>query len=410
MKKFGILAAALFTSVAVMAQESVVKVVERQLKAAKPDNTAALKAIQPALTNAETANQMMPWYLAGKAAMGVYDDTYLQYQMGNQLSPAQQQAAGQALLDSYNYYVKAMHLDSLPNEKGKIKPKKAKGMIDKLSGHYSDYLNAGLWLYNAQQYPAAYEAWNIYTTMPENALLGDKKPTAQPDSIVGQICFYQGNAALITKDAKAAMKSYARAMDKGYNDIQVYTYGAEAAREAGDTIAMLDMLHKGYDKFGTQDVNLIGQLINYELDHNNLDNAMKLVNDAIAKSDNSKPDMLSQLYYIRGFIAEQNKDLAAARADFEKCVQVDPNNASGYWGLGRLKYNAAFEKSQQITTAIPQEVKDEFLLAIQDLKKSYELDPKQANIPSVIFQAYYILGNGYEEDAKYWQGVAGISY
>lgn len=407
MKKIGILAIALFAGVAAMAQESVVKEAEHILKGSSPDYAAALKAIQPALTDPSTAEQMNTWYVAGKAAMGIYDEAYKKQAMGQEVPADQLKQAGQALYDSYKYYRKAMTLDSIPDAKGKIKPKKTKEMLSNIAGHYGDFLNAGLFLYNTQDYPAAYEAWNVYTTLPENPIFNGKAPVAQPDSVVGQILFYQGTAALLSKEYKQAMDAYSKAIDKNYTPVEVYLYGGEAARLAEDENALLDFCKKGYEKYGTQDAQFIGQLINHELEKSNFDNAFKLVDEALAKTDPTSP-MYSQLLTIRGIVNEQNNNIDAAKADFEKSVAVDPSNAKSHFGLGRLRFNAALTASNSIDTALPQELKDQFLAAIDELKAAYNLDNTLTQIPAVIFQAYYILGAGYEEDAKEWQSIAGI--
>ena len=100
MKKICLLGAALMASLASFAQTDVIKDVERELKKGQnADFSAAVKNIQPALTDPSTANTMMPWYLAGKASFGLFDSAVLQEQLGNDLNPDQRRAAGKAFLD-----------------------------------------------------------------------------------------------------------------------------------------------------------------------------------------------------------------------------------------------------------------------------------------------------------------------
>ena len=136
MKKISILGVCLLTGLAAMAQVSLVKDVEHTLKGSSPDFQKGLNDVQPALTNSETAGTMMPWYLAGKAGFGLYDNLYVQESLGATLTPDQKKTAGHALVDGYNYYFKALHLDSVPNEKGKIKPKKSKEILKAMASNY----------------------------------------------------------------------------------------------------------------------------------------------------------------------------------------------------------------------------------------------------------------------------------
>lgn len=108
MKKFSIFAVCLMAAGAALAQQQVVKDVEHMLKESKPDYAAALKAIKPALTDPATANTFMPWMLAGQAGFGQYDQVFLMESMGNAQNGDTKNAAGQALVDGFNAYIKAL--------------------------------------------------------------------------------------------------------------------------------------------------------------------------------------------------------------------------------------------------------------------------------------------------------------
>lgn len=407
MKKISLLAACMLASAAAMAQADLVKEVTNSLKASKPDYAASLKAIQPALTNAETAETMMPWYLAGKSAFGVYEDAYLQENLGNQLTADQQKAAGHALLDGYNYYVKALHLDSLPDAKGKIKPKKSKEILNAISVAYPQFLNAGLYLYNNQDYKGAYDVWDVYVNLPQNPLLGKFAPTAAADSVVGQIAFYQGLSAMFFEDYAKAYKKMLDVIPSGFSNIYVYTYGAEAARRMGDNAAMLDLAKKGYEKYGTEDISLLGQIINSYLEKKDYAGARGLIDEGIQRTDPANANALSQLYNIRGVVFENSDDIPAAVADFEKAIQVNPNFAKGYYDLARMKFNKGVELANQSNDALTPEAKESFLAAVDLFKKAYELDDSMREAANNIYLAYYRLGADYVQEANLWKSISG---
>ncbi len=81
MKKFSLLGICLATGMTLSAQADLVKDVDHALKESKPNYEAIANQIKPALTDPSTMNLPQPWYLAGKANFGLYDDLYIQEQL-----------------------------------------------------------------------------------------------------------------------------------------------------------------------------------------------------------------------------------------------------------------------------------------------------------------------------------------
>ena len=72
-QRFYVILFCLASGLVSVAQNDVVKDAEHILAKAKPDYAEALKTIKPALENEETAKNPQAWYIAGKAALGVWD-------------------------------------------------------------------------------------------------------------------------------------------------------------------------------------------------------------------------------------------------------------------------------------------------------------------------------------------------
>jgi len=406
MKKISLMGVCLIAGLSAWAQADLVKEAEHMLKASDPDYNKAMETIKPALTNPETAGTMMPWYLSGKANFGIYDQGLIQEQLGNHLNNDQKKVVGHALANGYNDYFKALHLDSIPNEKGKIKPKKSKEIIKILSEKYPQLRNAGIFLLQAQDYKGAYDAWELYVTLPKNPVLGESAPTADPDTIVGEIMYYQAAAMLTVDENQKALDKLRQAEAMGYTPVDVYTYAVEAARRLNDTVSMVDFAEKGYEKYGTQEISFIGQLINDKLASNDYAACYNYVNRAIEITPADNAAMLSQLYDIKGYILEQEDKLDEAIECFNKAIELDTTNAKGYFDKGRIIYNKAVKLDEENSSGRTEAVTTELLKAAELFEKAYNIDEQNmSQIPNILYRLYYRLGAGYEQQADIWKNM-----
>lgn len=404
MKKFCLLGLGLAAGLTLSAQADVVKDVEHALKEGSPNYEAALKSIQPALSNPETKDLAQPWYLAGKAGFGLYDQLYIQESLGNALDAAGKKKAGQALIDGYGYYFTAIPLDAQPDARGKVKPKYTKDMVKVMKNNYGQLRNAGAFLFEAQDFKGAYDAWELYVTLPNNPVLGKDAPASDPDTIVGNIMYYQMLAAL-SDDMNAQALAKVPEIDKtGYKNVDVYVYGIEAARRLNDTVAMLELAKKGYDMYGTQNIQFIGQLINEKLNANDFAACEKLVDEALAATQDNQ--IQSQLYDILGVVYEQENEDAKAIDCFDKAVSIDPNMAKAYYDKGRIIYNQAVKLDDESdgSQGSNEKVVAALLQAADLFEKAYGMDEDNlGSVPNLLYRLYYRLGQGYEDKADYWK-------
>lgn len=406
MKKFGILGICLATGMSVFAQADLVKEVERSLKASSPNYEEAVKKIQPALTNDDTKDLVTPWYLAGKASFGLFDQLYLKETLGEKLNDDQKKTAGNAMVDGYGYFFKALPLDQKPDEKGKIKPKHTKEMLKQLKNNYVMLRNAGVFLFEAQDFKGAYDAWELYVTLPEIATLGTDAPKADPDTVVGNIMYYQMLAALSNDMNEEALAKFRQVEKSGYKNIDAYVYGTEAARRLNDSVAMLEIAHKGYDMFGTQNIQFIGQIINDRLFHEDYAACEKLTNEALQAT--TDPAIQSQLYDILGVVYENSDRLDDAFAALDKAIELNPENAKNYYDKARLMFNQAIKIDEEVQSLEERKQKVIPLLvnSAELFEKAYGMDEvNNSNVPGILYRLYYRLGAGYEDKANYWKDL-----
>ena len=131
---------------------------------------------------------------------------------------------GQQLINGYNQFIKAMSLDSVPNEKGQIKPKYSKDMASRIMGHHNDYWTAGGTFYNEKKYyPEAYEAFMIYGSMPDSPF-ATKLVAQTQDSVANTAFFNAGLSAYAGNQLEAAAKAFKSARLNNTDNDQNFIY------------------------------------------------------------------------------------------------------------------------------------------------------------------------------------------
>ena len=147
MKKNVILGLCVFAGLSAAAQTSLVKEVERNLKAKPSDYPAQVKNLQPAFTNEETANTAYPYFVAGKGGYDYLDNQQVMQAAGQNVDL---KAMGHSVIDGYGYLVKALSCDTVVDAKGKAKTKYSKDIIKLINNHYNDFNTAAVYLWEAQ--------------------------------------------------------------------------------------------------------------------------------------------------------------------------------------------------------------------------------------------------------------------
>ena len=129
-------------------------------------------------------------FLSGKANYAEYDDLLGKKAFGKLPEGGEVQMAN-LLLQGYETFNKVLPLDSLPNAKGKVKPKYSKEIHNTVAGHYTDYNNAAIAYWEAKDYDKAYQAWELFCTIPEKF----KVANVPADTVMGEIRYNQALAA-----------------------------------------------------------------------------------------------------------------------------------------------------------------------------------------------------------------------
>lgn len=387
---FGLCVAA--ATVTGTAQVNAVKEAER---AAKDGNyKAAMELLQPAFTNEETANDAKTWFVAGKAGFDFYDNQYALKSIGKE---ADAKAMGAALINSYGYLTKALPLDSLPNEKGKIKPRFSKEIVKLIQSHYNDFNNAAVFMWEAQDWQGAYDAWNVLINAPSDPVLGANAPKAYADSTLAEIIYNQGLAAWQMDSLSMSLACFEKAIEKGYSKKQVFDYAINHAAQLRDNDKVYQLAEQAYKLHGSENPLYLQLMINGRIEHEQYDEARQMLDDAIA----ANPDD-AQLYYVKGILEESQKNNEEAYKMYEIAIEKNPELAQAQYALGRSICTKAYKINDEAVNkpnAEYQKIREEqvnplFRKAAEHLERALEIDPDNSHDVRVYLKnIYYNLGD-----------------
>lgn len=353
----------------------------------------AITTLKPALTNDETKEVAETWYLQGKLQYGYYDKMMDTKSVGKKVDA---KLMGNALIEGYNAFMKALPLDTVyeTDKKGapkidkktgqpKFKAKFSSEILSRIASHRDDYNLAGGEFYNIKEWDGAFKAWDIYCK------LDCGKPLA--DSIKGQTRYYQALALWQKGDNRKAVKYFAMARSLGYNKKEAYDYALVCLSSLDDDASIISLARDAYSRFGVSDPQYVRILINDHINNKRFDKANVMLDEVIAVCDSD-----AEIYNLKGLVIEQQKGMAEALPYYKKCVEINPENAQGLFNVGRYYYNEATtipEKYPRLSgRKLAEKLNPLYNEALPYLEKAYKLDPTNEEAKNALRNIYYKLG------------------
>ena len=369
MKKMILFAAAIMMAFGASAQMSLVKDLAKKATSANPmDLITVLQQIEPAFTNPESANDVMTWYTAGKAAFGLYDKMY-EAKLLQQ--PVEDSDMAQALIAAYDYYQKALPLDSIVevdkngtpklNKDGskKVKTKYSKEIIGALTSHLGDIANVGNIFLQASDWANAAMAFGNYADL-STSPFAVAQGVAPADDVLGEVRFYQGYSQYQIQDYENAYYSLDKARKLGYMDNNIVDFQTSA----------------------------LANMIQGMLDKKEYDKANSFIDNALL----SDP-MNGTLHDIKGFTTELISGIDAALPYYRKAAEVAPDYANAYFDVGRCLYLQAQKIIDDNPTATNKDlvpkIKPIYDEAIPFLEKAAQLNPEDKKAQNVLDDILY---------------------
>lgn len=399
MKKISILGLCLLTLGTAAAQKQLVKEVEREMKSNAASYPDQMKKLAPAFTDAETATDAYTWFVAGKGAYDYYDQQSVFAQMGKEVNKKQ---IGSSIIEGFDYFSKALPLDTITDSKGKVKTKYSKDIVKQVVNHYNDFNNAALFLWEAEDYPGAVKAWELYTTLPNNPVFAKGGIKAPADTLIAEIMYNMGIGNSLAQDNEAALKNFKDAIAHGYTKKNAFDYAIAAASQLQRPQDMADIAEQAYALYGKEDSRYIGFMVNNLIDKKEYAKADALIDKYIADD----PDN-AQLYFVKGVLCDSEGKQDAALKQFKKAISLDADNANALMQYGYKLYQKACDLDQKEGGNMSNSQYQEFRSTKVDpilkeaagyLEKAYQIDDTMSDARQVLRSIYYNLND--EENLK----------
>jgi len=363
-----------------------------------PDFKGAREAILPALEEATTKGLASTWHVAGMIGYKENENLYGKQVLGQTIDPM---VKGQAIMESYKYFLKAYDLDQLPDAKGKVKPKLAKDIKAKLKEYYTQQTNLvayGAALFEKKNYVETVNVFDTYLAIPELPFI---KGELKADSTYYMIKYYNAIASTNAGLSDKAIALYEDLKDDGYEELNVHQLLYEEYQKKKDTVNFVKTLKDGFTKF-PKEAWFLQNLINYYIYSGQTKEALAYLNNAIAQEPN-----LAQYQYVKGNLDESLGNFDDALKAFEKAYELDPKLADAQAGLGRLYYNKAVKmtdeandiKDNKLAIAARKKADDVFKQSIPYFVKATEINPEEIEYKKTLKTLYYRLRMDKEFDA-----------
>lgn len=398
MRKSLILAALVLMSAGCMAQKNpLVKKAKSLCNAETPDFREARDLMEEALAQEPTAET---YYWAGMVGYKENQRENYNEMMGQGINKA---AAGQAVVESYNYWLKADNLAQVltTDKKGNQVPTdpKMRGKLQKMMLEYYkglELVKYGIYLNEQRDYEGAYRAFKMHIDIPELEMMQDAKlqKDMPRDTTYIQYKYYAAIFAVQSELHPEAVALLEQLKDGEYEAISTNQFLYQEYVALKDTAKFVATLQNAIARF-PQESWFLQNLINYYIFSGQEQTAIDYLATAIANEPN-----VAQYYLIRGNLNENQKHYAEALADFDQALVIDPTMADAQAGKGRVYYNQAVKMNEDAAMISDnkaykkalEEMNAVFRESLPFFEKAHELNPTDRTYIQTLKGLYYRFG------------------
>ena len=380
----------LMSPVAASAQKKEIQTAKDQVKAGKNLDQAAASMKKLLADSANRTNKKI-WTI-------YFDAVRKQYEQGNEkLYLKQKYDTAQLFNYTRQLFEVAFQYDSVetaPDKKGRRDFEFRKGHSDYLAHIRSNLYNGGIWFLNKKKYPDAYKFFDCYIECASQPMFKQRN-YGEKDKHLPTAAYYAVYSGYKMKDPKATLHhSYVALKDTVHYNYMLQ-YLAETYMLEKDTARYVASLKEGFKRVPTFPY-FFPRLVEYYVVRNQLDSAMKVVNEALTVV----PDSDVYLAAKSNLLLEQGK-LQECIEVSKKVIEVNQKLGDPYYNAGICYFNLAVEqdKNSHNSRKVKEQVEANYKKALPYLVKYREMEPKeQGKWAFPLYTIYLNLNMGKEFD------------
>ena len=394
MKKTLFFAALVLVSTCCFAQKNpAVKNAKRYIMAETPDFSAARTAIEEAIATEPTAET---YYWAGM--IGYQEVTLENY---NQMlgKGVNQALAGQAVEESYNYWLEADRLAMIPtlDKKGRevVDTKTRANISKKMLEYYKnqELVKYGIYLNEQRDFLGAYNAFKKHIAIPELDMMQNEKLQKEMprDSNYIQYKYYTAIFAVQSELHEEAIALLNELKDGDFEAIAVNQFLYQEYVALKDTVNFVATLQNAIARF-PQESWFLQNLINYYIFSGQELTAIDYLATAIEREPN-----VAQYHLIKGNLDENQGRYEDALKDFDNALAIEPTLAEAMAGKGRVWYNQAVKLNEAAALISDnkeykkalEEMNAVFYKSLPFFEKAHEIAPEERSYMQTLKGLYY---------------------
>ena len=406
MKKSLFLAALVLMSTACFAQKNpLVKKAKSYMMAETPDFSAARANIEQAI---ETAPTTETYYWAGMIGYQEMVQENYNQMLGQGVN---QEKAGNAVVESYNYWLKADELAMIPtlDKKGnEVVDQKTRNNISKKMLEYyknQELVKYGIYLNEKRDYAGAYQVFKMHIDLPELPMMQtDKLQKEMPrDTTYEQYKYYTAIFAVQAELHNEAVELLEEMKDSKTEGISINQFLYQEYVALKDTAKYVETLQNAIERFPGEPW-FLQNLINHYIFSGQEQAAVDYLTQAIER----QPDV-AEYHQIKGELNLNLLRFDDAMADFDRALEIDPNNVASIANKGRVYYNRAVKMNEDAASINDKkafqkamdEMKEVFRQALPYYERALQLDPENRDYIIILKGLYYRFYDEPGMEAKY---------
>ena len=403
MKKL-LLAVLVLISAGCFAQKANVNKAKSLILQEEGDFDQARQLLGAALADEETKDQANTWYVAGLVGYQQKVQAERDQNLGKLMD---KDKVGQAIMESYDYWMKADELAMTPtlDKKGRevVDSKTRSNIAKKIFEYYDkqDFVKYGIHLNEQRDFRGAYNVFMRHLGIPDLPMMQDEALQAKmpKDTTYAQYEYYAALFAIQAQMHDEAIAILERLKDGQTEAVAVNQFLYQEYVEKKDTANFVRVLQEAMVRF-PQEPWFLQNLINFYIFSGQEQAAIDYLEKAIERDPS-----VAQYYMIKGNLNANQAHFEAALADYDKALELDPKLADAWAGKGRVYYNqavkmnedAAYIQDQKAYKQALEEMNAMFRKSLPFFEKAHELDPENRDFMITLKTLYY----RFHMDAEY---------